>query len=221
MALPSKHEKSIAIEAPFIYSDHEIKLVVDKLIMHNPSLNNLPNPSHYLNLDLNKYREPFEFNNRLFCYFNGKKFSLSFERDLDNGLYSIEHNEIFLKEISKNGIRSAIKRIYIDHLSSIIPNMLDKWVYKMNLEDRNITVRYGGRAYGLCHYYCNTIDLSTILGAFPDKCIEEVLLHELVHFFIPKHNKEFYSLMDHLWPEWRQWRLDSADELQMLHNGAY
>ena len=56
---------------------------------------------------------------------------------------------------------------------------------------------------------CNTIDKITInpeLIKVPFKCIEYVLVHEIYHFVVPKHNKAFYNTLTSIMLNWKKWK---------------
>lgn len=68
------------------------------------------------------------------------------------------------------------------------------------LEIRRMTKRWGS---------CNTVDKITInpeLIKAPSKCIEYVLVHEMCHFIVPKHNKAFYQTLSSIMPNWKKWK---------------
>ncbi|MAM30480.1 MAG: metal-dependent hydrolase [Flavobacteriaceae bacterium] len=74
------------------------------------------------------------------------------------------------------------------------------------LEIRRMAKRWGS---------CNTVDKITInpeLIKAPSKCIEYVLVHEMCHFVVPKHNKAFYRTLSLIMPNWKKWK----DKLENL-----
>jgi len=54
---------------------------------------------------------------------------------------------------------------------------------------------------------CSTrgiLTLSRDLLKFPTKCVEYVIVHELLHLIIPNHNKTFKTLLYVYLPEWEE-----------------
>ena len=49
----------------------------------------------------------------------------------------------------------------------------------------------------------HNISISVWLGAFPEECIEYVVVHELVHLLEKGHNARFYGYLDRYYPEWK------------------
>lgn len=49
------------------------------------------------------------------------------------------------------------------------------------------------------------LHLSWLLIFYPKRCLEKVIVHELVHFYEHHHNNSFYAYMDLYMPDWRKW----------------
>ncbi|WP_035085230.1 M48 family metallopeptidase [Aquimarina latercula] len=73
--------------------------------------------------------------------------------------------------------------------------------FKMpKIEIRRMAKRWGS---------CNTVDKLTInpeVIKAPAKCIEYVLIHEMCHFIVLNHNKEFYNTLHTVMPTWEKWK---------------
>lgn len=67
-----------------------------------------------------------------------------------------------------------------------------------------ITVRRMTTRWGSCTMAKGSIRLNTELIHYPLECIEQVALHELCHFVHANHSKDFYALLTHLMPDWRE-----------------
>jgi hypothetical protein len=66
------------------------------------------------------------------------------------------------------------------------------------LKLRTMTSRWGS-----CHPYKKIITLNRRLIEAPRHCIEQVVTHEFCHFVHPDHSKDFYALLQRMYPEWR------------------
>jgi len=73
--------------------------------------------------------------------------------------------------------------------------------FKMpEIEIRRMAKRWGS---------CNTIDkviLNPEIIKASSKCIEYVLIHEMCHFVVINHNKEFYKTLESIMPNWKKWK---------------
>lgn len=68
------------------------------------------------------------------------------------------------------------------------------------------TVRDMHTRWGSCNTTTHHINLSLMLADRSDTELDYVILHELVHTVVPNHGKDFYALMDHFMPGWKQVR---------------
>lgn len=59
---------------------------------------------------------------------------------------------------------------------------------------------------GQLQYYEKQDLLSLQLAEKPKECLEEVVVHEMVHLLEPGHNKRFYHYMDCFLPQWKIWK---------------
>ena len=69
------------------------------------------------------------------------------------------------------------------------------------------------RAWGRCYYTKGLITMNLHLVKAPDPCIDYIILHELCHFVVNNHSREFYRLVEQFLPAWR-------DADQLLKNFA-
>jgi len=67
-----------------------------------------------------------------------------------------------------------------------------------------IQVRNMKTLWGSCTTHGSTIRLNLQLMKASEDCIEQVVLHELVHFRHKDHGHEFYALLTKLMPDWQE-----------------
>ena len=60
------------------------------------------------------------------------------------------------------------------------------------------------RAWGRCYYTKGLITMNLHLVKAPDPCINYIILHELCHFVVNNHSREFYRLVEQFMPSWRE-----------------
>jgi len=58
--------------------------------------------------------------------------------------------------------------------------------------------------------------LNLELAKKPPKCLEYVLVHELIHILEPTHNQRFFQLMDDFMPNWRLHK-EELDKPPLVH----
>jgi predicted metal-dependent hydrolase len=81
--------------------------------------------------------------------------------------------------------------------------LISVWERKMKVKAANFHVRNMKTRWGSCTPNKKTIRINFSLAKKPLQCLELIIVHELVHFLEPSHNKRFYALMDKYLPEWK------------------
>lgn len=93
---------------------------------------------------------------------------------------------------------------YRNYLKEVLPAMFAKWEPILGVKSRKVTIRDTRSQWGSCNTKNGNISISVWLGAFPDECIEYVVVHELSHLIEAGHNERFYRILDQYYPVWRQ-----------------
>lgn len=60
------------------------------------------------------------------------------------------------------------------------------------------------RAWGRCYYTKGLITMNLHLVKTPLPCIRYIVLHELCHFLVNNHSKDFHALVESFLPDWRE-----------------
>ncbi|MBS6395642.1 MAG: M48 family metallopeptidase [Clostridiales bacterium] len=95
---------------------------------------------------------------------------------------------------------------YRERLTDLLPALFSKWEPLLGVKCGRVTIRDTRSQWGSCNTRNGNISISLWLGAFPEECIEYVVVHELTHLLEPGHNDRFYSILDQHYPSWRQCR---------------
>lgn len=77
-------------------------------------------------------------------------------------------------------------------------------VAKYGVQKPIIKIRKMHSVWGTCNIRNNCITLNNTLYKAIPACIEYIILHELIHFIYPHHNKDFYNLMSVCMPDWKE-----------------
>lgn len=104
----------------------------------------------------------------------------------------------------------ARERIWKDwcrqRLAEEIPKLIRKWEPRMQVKVQEWRIRDMKTRWGSCNITKGRIWLSLQLAEKPKECLEEVVVHEMVHLLEPGHNKRFYHYMDCFLPQWKTWK---------------
>ena len=91
------------------------------------------------------------------------------------------------------------KQYFLSQLEKMFPI-----VQKYGVEMPNLRVKQMQTLWGSCSRKHQTINLPYYLYKAPIACIEYVILHELLHFIYPRHDKGFYETLTVLMPDWQE-----------------
>jgi predicted metal-dependent hydrolase len=102
----------------------------------------------------------------------------------------------------------ALNLWYRRELSQQLEVLLPPWEARLGIQVAQLRIRQMQTRWGSCNARSRRISLNLDLIRRSPRCLEYVLVHELVHFFEPRHNARFYRLMDELLPQWRECRAE-------------
>ena len=88
----------------------------------------------------------------------------------------------------------------------MIPRLLDKWQTKVGAQVTAWGVKKMKTKWGSCNVDSRRVWLNLELAKKPPRCLEYIVVHELVHLLERHHNERFTALMDGLLPGWRMRR---------------
>ena len=92
---------------------------------------------------------------------------------------------------------------YSRQLEKLLPGMFERWQKNLGVRAAKIAIKDTRSQWGSCNVKNHNISISVWLGAFPEECIEYVVVHELIHLLEKGHNARFYGYLDRYYPEWK------------------
>ena len=102
------------------------------------------------------------------------------------------------KKLFSAWLDEICREIFTDIMHDVHENFSEFGLQFPLLKLRTMTSRWGS-----CHPYKKVITLNRRLIEAPRHCIEQVVTHEFCHFVHPDHSKDFYALLQRMYPEWR------------------
>ncbi len=94
--------------------------------------------------------------------------------------------------------------------------LLEEWEPKVGVRVKDLRVRRMKTRWGSCNAEAGRIWLNTELAKKPPKCLEYILVHEMVHLIERRHTERFRDLMDAFMPSWRLHR-DELNRAPLAH----
>ncbi|CAM5526597.1 M48 family metallopeptidase [Streptomyces griseorubiginosus] len=147
-------------------------------------------------------------------YVWGQRYRLDASRT--SGNYSVAPRGNTLWVVTPKGSdpdtrKAALDRWYRRQLKAAVPDLLAKWEPVIGVEAERFVVRRMKTKWGSCVTDARTIWLNLELAKKNPRCLEYVVVHELIHLLERGHGERFVSLMDQFLPDWRA-RRDELNE---------
>ncbi len=149
-------------------------------------------------------------------YFLGRRFRLRVVENRGPGrvvLRSRTFLELHVRpDTDAKGRERILQSWYREHLRKLVPHLLVKWEAVLGVQAAAWGIKKMKTKWGACSVDARRIWLNLELAKKPVRCLEYIVVHELVHLIERHHNGRFIALMDRHLPQWRQYRqeLDAA-----------
>lgn len=139
-------------------------------------------------------------------YVWGQRYILDVSKQ--SGAYAVEPKGNTLWVITPKGTDAAgrfgaLDRWYRRELKAALPALLEKWQPILGVNAEKYVVRRMKTKWGTCVTESRTIWFNPELAKKDPRCLEYIVVHELVHLIEKGHDKKFVALMDHHLPDWR------------------
>lgn len=143
----------------------------------------------------------------------GRDYSITLKPDAPRNSLKIDsEQQIFT--VSLNPPTRENFDLYIDgwyrrRARKTFENAVDKWLPLLAeagypIPKPRLKIFDMRRAWGRCYYTKGLVTLNLHLIKTPEACIEYIILHELCHFVVHNHSKDFYSLLERFLPGWKE-----------------
>ena len=140
-------------------------------------------------------------------YYLGKPYHLALERG-EKQIF-IEGDTLFLcyptmksdllQEAYLSWLQEEAEKKFEEIMDRVHPLVAEYHIKRPQIKVRNMK-----SIWGSCTTTGTTIRLNLQLMKADEECIEQVILHELLHFRYPNHGKSFYDLLEQLMPDWQE-----------------
>lgn len=102
-------------------------------------------------------------------------------------------------------VESTLEDLAREVLSSALADVYPPFAV-LGVPMPELKVRTMKSRWGSCFYTRGIVTLNRRLLAAPMPCIRSVAAHELCHFLIPNHSRDFYALLSSVFPGWQTQR---------------
>lgn len=111
---------------------------------------------------------------------------------------------------------STLDRWYRGQLRKVAEPLLEKWESKIGVKAEFWGVKRMKTKWGSCNHETKRIWLNSELAKKPVECLELIVVHELLHLLVPKHDQKFLDLMNKHLPNWQALR-DQLNSTPLAH----
>lgn len=110
---------------------------------------------------------------------------------------------------------------YRAELRKAVPSLIARWEPRMGVKVKRVFVQKMKTKWGSCNAASKSIRLNTELAKKPSECFEYIVVHEMTHLIVHRHDARFIGLMDRYLPNWKLVR-QKLNEAPLVHtNWAY
>ena len=117
--------------------------------------------------------------------------------------------------------RDVLQDWYRAQLKRAVPPLIAKWQRALGVRASTWTIKKMKTKWGSCTVDARRIWLNLELAKKPPRCIEYIVVHELVHLLERHHGERFTALMDRYLPDWAQRRLELQQSVLGAEDWSY
>jgi predicted metal-dependent hydrolase len=99
--------------------------------------------------------------------------------------------------------QSIVAQWYLEQVKVAVPDLIAKWEPKTGVTVDRFFVQQMKTKWGSCNPYKRSIRLNTELAKKAPQCLEYIVVHEMAHLLVRRHNDQFSSLMDRCLLNWK------------------
>ena len=97
---------------------------------------------------------------------------------------------------------------YRARLKEAMPPLVAKWEAVVGVQVAEWRIKRMRTRWGSCNPQARRIWVNLELAKRPARCLEYVIVHEMVHLLERRHNARFYAFLDEFYPAWREVRAE-------------
>lgn len=148
-------------------------------------------------------------------YFKGTRYLLRVNTTTEKQKIEIKNKrylDIYVrKNITPENKDKLVTEWYRSELKKEIPILIEKWEKITGLKVEQWGVKKMKTKWGTCNPNAKRIWLNLELAKKPIRCLEYIVVHEIIHLLERTHNDNFKALMDKFLPNWRNLKKELND----------
>ena len=153
-------------------------------------------------------------------YFQGNRYLLNVVEHKGTPYVKIRNKkkiDLFIRPNSTHAQRERVfSAWYREHLREVLSSLTKKWEKKIGVAADDWVIKKMKTKWGSCNIENRRILINLELAKKSERCVEYIVVHELVHLLERLHNDQFLSLMNKFMPNWKQYR-DELNRMPLAH----
>ncbi len=162
---------------------------------------------HQATLLAQERQSPREYVSGESHYLFGRRYRLNVELTNSRPGIAVKDKSRIVLQARPNSTTEKREQIfrewYRTALGPVAGDLLEKWSNKIGVRPASWGIKRMKTRWGTCHQEAERIWLNLELAKKPHRCIEYVVVHELVHLIEKTHNERFVDLMTSYLPTWQ------------------
>lgn len=140
-------------------------------------------------------------------YFMGSRYLLNVIESKEKQRVELRNDKYMDLYIRQGHTMDKCKKVvnewYRKELKSLIPEYIDKWEGIMGVKVEDWGVKLMKTRWGTCNVIDKRTWINLELAKKNPRCLEYIIVHEMVHLLERNHNDKFKEYMDKLLPNWK------------------
>ncbi|MDG4720721.1 M48 family metallopeptidase [Thalassospira aquimaris] len=152
---------------------------------------------------------PREFLERESHYLWGNRYLLELENAKGKTEVAVTHKKIVItsaKPLSQSQLSQLMDDHYREALRLKAFEFISRWEKRLDVTVKKLFIQRMKTKWGGCNPTARNIRINLDLAKKAPECLDYIILHEMLHFFVPNHGPKFVELMDQYMPHWRNVR---------------
>jgi predicted metal-dependent hydrolase len=163
---------------------------------------------------------PREYKQRESHYFQGKRYLLNIiemEATPKVELKNKTHINLYVRpKTSVEKSHEIMSEWYRAELKKQCPAYIEKWEKLLNVKVNDWQIKRMKTMWGSCNIEAKRIWLNLELAKKPERCLEYIIAHEMVHLLERHHNDTFFHHLKNNLSNWRQLKTE-LNKLPVSH----
>ncbi len=139
-------------------------------------------------------------------YLWGRRYKLEVRYSNKGNSIEVKGSKILLtvrEKSTRQQRENYVNEWYRSELKTKLPSIVEKWEENIGVKANAVTVKNMLTRWGTCNPETKRVLVNLQLAKKPVKCLEYIVIHELVHLREKTHTNRFVEYMDAYMPDWR------------------